>query len=248
MASNDPELHIKEIDEPEPRWGVLVALVASAALYLVLAKSLMPGPPWIPLACVAVLEVPAWIAIANDREVAAIKLGHAISAALTLFLAVSVALLVKSVITGSEPAIDLLRSAVALWFVNIFVFASWYWRLDAGGPLERGKLPGHHYGAFYFPQMSMPDEVRQRTCEKNWRPGFVDYLFLAFNTSTALSPADTGALTRWAKTLMMIQSVISLTIIVLLAARAVNILPNNQNSPLIKDQAGYSRPLNAPPT
>jgi uncharacterized membrane protein len=202
-------------------------LVAAGGLYMVLAKSLTPGPFWLPLACVAVLEIPAWVAITNDREEAAIKLGHVISAVLTAFLAVSVALLVRSVLQGIEQPIDLLRSAVALWFVNILVFASWYWRLDAGGPAERGKLPGHHYGAFYFPQMSMPDEVRLATCEKNWKPGFVDYLFLAFNTSTALSPADTGALTRWAKGLMMIQSVISLTIIVLLAARAVNIIPNN---------------------
>jgi hypothetical protein len=52
----------------------------------------------------------------------------------------------------------------------------------------------------------------------------VDYLFLAFNTSTALSPADTQALSRWAKLLMMMQSLISLTVIVMLAARAVNIL------------------------
>jgi len=59
---------------------------------------------------------------------------------------------------------------------------------------------------------------------EDWAPGFVDYLFLAFNTSTALSPADTGALTRMAKVLMMIQATISLTIIVLLAARAVNML------------------------
>ena len=227
MGSNDQELHLREIDEPEPRWAIIIALVAAGALYMVLAPKLMPGPSWLPLAFVAALEVPAWIAIANDREESAIIMGHLISAALTVFLCVSVGLLVKSVLEGSEPAIDLLRSAIALWAVNIIVFASWYWRLDAGGPAERGKLPGHHYGAFYFPQMSMPDEVRARTCEKNWRPGFIDYLFLAFNTSTALSPADTGALTRWAKALMMIQSVISLTIIVLLAGRAVNIIPNN---------------------
>jgi uncharacterized membrane protein len=57
-----------------------------------------------------------------------------------------------------------------------------------------------------------------------WSPQFVDYLFLAFNTSTALSPADTQALSRWAKLLMMAQSLISLTIIVLLVARSVNIM------------------------
>lgn len=57
-----------------------------------------------------------------------------------------------------------------------------------------------------------------------WSPGFVDYLFLAFNTSTALSPTDTPVLSRWAKVLSMIQATISLTIVVILAARAVNIM------------------------
>jgi hypothetical protein len=57
-----------------------------------------------------------------------------------------------------------------------------------------------------------------------WTPHFIDYLFLAFNTSTALSPTDAPVLSRWAKALMMLQSLISLTIVILLAARAVNIL------------------------
>ena len=73
--------------------------------------------------------------------------------------------------------------------------------------------------------MTMSDQARERAGEQNWDPNFVDYLFLAFNTSTALSPADTAALSRWAKCLMMVQALISLTVIALLASRAVNILP-----------------------
>jgi len=111
----------------------------------------------------------------------------------------------------------LLRSAVALWVTNVLVFA--YWRLDAGGPHEREKLPGHKSGAFLFPQMNL-----EANSDANWSPNFVDYLFLAFNTSTALSPADTPALSRWAKILMMAQATISLAVLALLAARAVNIL------------------------
>ena len=57
-----------------------------------------------------------------------------------------------------------------------------------------------------------------------WSPEFVDYLFLAFNTSTAFSPTDTAVLSRNAKLGMMAQSIISLAILVLIAARAVNIL------------------------
>ena len=69
--------------------------------------------------------------------------------------------------------------------------------------------------------------IPHRKSDKNsppWSPRFIDYLFLAFNTSTAFSPTDTPALARWGKLLMMLQSVISLTVLALLAARAVNIL------------------------
>jgi hypothetical protein len=62
------------------------------------------------------------------------------------------------------------------------------------------------------------------SAERPWKPGFIDYLFLAFNTSTAFSPTDVSPLTQWAKLLMMIQSAMSLGTIVILSARAVNIL------------------------
>jgi hypothetical protein len=60
--------------------------------------------------------------------------------------------------------------------------------------------------------------------EQTWKPGFVDYLFLAFNTSTAFSPTDVPVLSRWAKAMMMVQASISLGTVVILAGRAVNIL------------------------
>ena len=100
----------------------------------------------------------------------------------------------------------------------------WYWRLDAGGPHQRELTPGHTDGAFLFPQMTMDPAAKIAAGEHNWEPNFVDYLFLAFNTSTALSPTDVPVLSRWAKILMMIQALISLLVIALLAARAVNIL------------------------
>jgi hypothetical protein len=119
---------------------------------------------------------------------------------------------------------DLLRASAALWVSNILVFASWYWRLDAGGPHAREERGNHTDGAFLFPQMTLIHQTKKDLHEQGWSPGFVDYLFLAFNTSTAFSPTDCPVLTRWAKVLMMIQSLISLATVVLLAARAVNIL------------------------
>jgi hypothetical protein len=88
--------------------------------------------------------------------------------------------------------------------------------LATGRRSARDRQKSHNSGAFLFPQMQMRDH--------NWKPGFVDYLFLAFNTSTAFSPTDVPVLSRWAKFMMMVQSSISLGTVVILAARAVNIL------------------------
>jgi uncharacterized membrane protein len=104
--------------------------------------------------------------------------------------------------------------AALLWFFNILVFALWYWELDGGGPWKR-HLSGHQAADFLFPQ---------QVSGNSWVPHFLDYLFLAFTGATALSPADTFPLSRLAKTLMMIEAILSLTVVAVLAARAVNIL------------------------
>ena len=72
--------------------------------------------------------------------------------------------------------------------------------------------------------MTMPADAKAAAGEEAWKPNFVDYLFLAFNTSTAFSPTDVPVLSRWAKSIMMVQALISLLVIALLAGRAVNIL------------------------
>jgi hypothetical protein len=137
----------------------------------------------------------------------------------------SLYLLVAALPSHKESPLQLLLSAAALWITNILVFASWYWRLDAGGPRARElRGGGHTDGAFLFPQMTLDPQTRHAMGEADWNPNFVDYLFIAFNTSTAFSPTDSPVLSRWAKILMMVQSLISLATIALLAARAVNIL------------------------
>jgi hypothetical protein len=149
-------------------------------------------------------------------------LGFIESTVVTIGMIASVALLISGLPSHREQPAELLLSAAALWVTNVLVFALWYWRLDAGGPHGRDRRRGHDEGAFLFPQMALhPDAPMSKI---GWKPNFLDYLFLAFNTSTAFSPTDVPVLTRWAKVLMMLQSLISLTVLALLAARAVNIL------------------------
>ena len=205
--------------EPEPRWHALIAILATAGLYVALPTELTHDlEPWM-AGLVGVLLVPLVLSHQSGWHRVNHALGITLTTLLTAFMIGSLYLLVTN-LSRMESSPVLLESAGALWLSNILIFALWYWRLDAGGPHKRDLRSRHTQGAFLFPQMTLPSLDGQR----RWSPQFIDYLFLAFNTSTAFSPTDSPVLTRWGKLLMMVQSTISLAILVLLAARAVNII------------------------
>jgi len=204
---------------PEPRWPAITATLATAALHFVLPEDLRFGPGWLLLVVVLLFLIPSIAAHRTGRVVLNRALGHLVSASLTASMIWSLGLLIWRLPEHRDTPQILLRAAGTLWVANILVFASWYWRLDAGGPNVRDLRDSHTEGAFLFPQMLMSGKQA-----RSWRPGFVDYLFLAFNTSTAFSPTDIPVLSRWAKIMMMIQASISLVTVALIAARAVNIL------------------------
>jgi hypothetical protein len=208
----------------EPRWPAILALFAVGGLRLALPQSLSFGPGWLLIVVVAVLVIPAIWARKAGIDHLNLVLGYANTSIVTLDMIWSLGLLIAALPSHKESPQDLLRSAAALWVANILVFASWYWRLDAGGPRARELRGVHTDGAFLFPQMTLDQQAKREMGEECWSPGFVDYLFLAFNTSTAFSPTDCPVLSRWAKVLMMVQALISFTTVALLAARAVNIL------------------------
>ena len=213
-----------EYSDPEPRWPAVVATLAVGGLYTALPPALTLGPDWLFPTIVVALLLPTVVSYHTGKHRLNIILGFAVDGVLTLGLIISVILLVAALPAHKEKPDELLISAAALWSTNILVFALWYWRLDAGGPHQRDKRAGHCDGSFLFPQMTMSEQALKEAGQEDWSPNFVDYLFLAFNTSTAFSPTDVPVLDRWAKLLMMLQSLLSLLIIALLAARAVNIL------------------------
>jgi hypothetical protein len=208
--------------EPEPRWPAVLTIFAVGGLYWCLPTRLTPGPDWLLLVVVTVLLIPTIITQRIGMAKINYWLGLTISVLMTFSVGFSLTLLIMGLPQKKEAPGELLRAAAALWISNILVFATWYWRLDAGGPHERDVRKFHTDGAFLFPQMMLPKGFK--TVKEGWRPGFVDYLFLAFNTSTAFSPTDVPVLSRWAKCLMMVQSSISLGTLAILAARAINIL------------------------
>src|SRR5712692_10040534 len=212
------------VRDAEPRWPAVVALVAIGGLYYALPSALKVGPDWLVMVLVLVLVTPAMVSHRLGKHDMSYVFGFAASIVVTLAMIASLVLLVARLPSHKETPAQLLVAAGALWICNLLVFASWYWRLDAGGPHQRDLHGSHTDGAFLFPQMVLDPDLRREMGEDQWRPGFVDYLFLAYNTSTAFSPTDVPVLSRWAKILMMLQATISLGTIAILAARAVNIL------------------------
>jgi len=208
---------------PEARWPAVLALFAIVGLRFAMPRSLSAGPAWLPLVLVTLLVIPTELAHRMERRHLNRWLGFVITGIVTIDMIWSLGLLVAAIIAHKLQPAQLLLSTVILWASNILIFASWYWRLDAGGPNARDTRKVHDEGSFLFPQMTL-DASDPDSSAQGWSPGFVDYLFLAFNTSTAFSPTDVPVLSRWAKLLMMVQASISLATVALLAGRAVNIL------------------------
>lgn len=211
----------------EPRWPVALASLAAAALPFALPRSLSMFPQWIVATLVLLLIAAAVVTHYTHKPMLNQLFGYAMLAVLTIALIYSLVMLILALPKHTEVAERLLESAAVIWVTNVIVFAVWYWRLDAGGPNLRDGRQSHSRGAFLFPQMSIisPGADGKSIAEvENWRPQFVDYLALSFYTCTSFAPTDVPVLSRWAKLMMMVQAIMSLTTVALLAGRAVNIL------------------------
>jgi hypothetical protein len=206
-----------------PGVAALVGILLTGLLYLVLPPNVIIGPNWLLLVVEGVFVLPLLIDIltAWDLSHTARRVLVLVPLSLsTVALVVAVALFVSTLATNTN-ANHLLRGGALLWSFNILVFALWYWEIDGQGPWKR-HLSGQQPGDFLFPQQA--NDFPHPTHGKRFVPHFLDYLFVAFTGATALSPADTYPLTRAAKTLMMMEALISLTVAAILVARAVNIL------------------------
>jgi uncharacterized membrane protein len=138
---------------------------------------------------------------------------------LTLTNGRSAWVLIRHLVNGQETdATRLLASGLAIWITNMIAFSLWYWEFDRGGPGRRSEGI-RDFPDFLFPQMQAPD-----LAPPDWEPSFVDYLFLSFTNATAFSPTDVLPMTQWAKLTMMLQSAVSFVTVLLVIARAVNIL------------------------
>jgi hypothetical protein len=213
-----------KIDKPEPRWQALLALLAVGGIYLALPRSLVVGPTWLLPVVIVVLVTPTIVAHRMGRYSLNRALGLVTSSVITLALIASVVLLVLGVPAHKEAPLALLCSGAELWLTNVLAFAIWYWRLDGGGPTKRQQRREFGSRSFVFPQMQIEKIERSRFECTGWRPLFIDYLFIAWTTSSTFGPTDAPLLARWAKIFTMLQIAISLTIVIVLISRAIGVL------------------------
>jgi hypothetical protein len=208
-------------DRRESRLPASIATLVMAALYLLLPSRLSLGPAVI-FPIVAVLGVlPLTIADALSRTHPMLRV---LALALLGFSAgangTSLVLLVRELLAHNAhmSGRQLLGGALTVWLANVIVFALWYWELDRGGPRRR-EADGGDTPDFLFPQMTDAKEIMP-----GWQPAFSDSLYFSSTNATAFSPTDTLPLTVTAKFLMSAQSLSSFVLVVLVTARAVNIL------------------------
>ena len=205
----------------EPRWPASVALIACAGLYLLLPHRLVVGPRWLLPILIILPLVP--LSVRHDRhpdEAPWVRLLTLfLIAAITLANVVSMALLVHELLsTHVSQGRNLIYSAIAVWLTNVIVYGLWFWEIDRGGPHVRaGSSVG--WPDIQFPQMENPSMAPPK-----WRPRFVDYLYTSYANASSFAPADAMPLSTRAKALFAAESLVSLVTVVVVAARAVNIL------------------------
>jgi hypothetical protein len=199
-----------------------VALVVAIVLYVVLPSRLQVGPVWLIPALEGALLVPLTLfnPYRHRGEALILRVGAvAVIAVVNIANIGSVILLVGDLLNATPVSgRDLVYSALAVWLTNLIVFGLWFYELDRGGPGVRGtdieRAPD-----FQFPQMTAP-----QAATRAWRPTCVDYLYVGFTNATAFSPTDAMPLSVTAKSLMTAEAMVSLITVVVVAARAVNIL------------------------
>lgn len=132
--------------------------------------------------------------------------------------ALLVFVVIASLVSGHETSgTHLLLKGATVWLTNVVLFGQWFWLFDRGGPVRRLRA-NPPPPDFQFPQMENPE-----LAAPGWRPHFVDYMYVSFTNSIAFSPTDAMPLNRWAKLLMLLESIVSALVILLVAARSVNI-------------------------
>ena len=208
----------------ERRWPSVAAVLFALALTLVRPEELRVTPAWLLptvegiLLVVLIVRDPGRI----DRRSSLLRGVSLCVVALLVLDAIGATVhLVSVLISGgavTSSATTLLAAGVIVWSSNVIAFSLLYWELDNGGAAARA------HGMPRTPDLAFPQQLNEEIAPPGWRPQFLDYLYLGITASTAFSPTDVMPLAAWAKIGMAVQSLVSLTVLGLVVARAVNVL------------------------
>jgi hypothetical protein len=208
----------------EPRWPMATAVLVVIALTILLPNSLVVRPRWGVPVVEAILLAAVMIGDPGkiDRRSRPVRVMSvtliALLVATTLWCTGE---LIVQLIRGgraTDSAGLLLAAGGIVWASNVIAFGLLYWELDSGGPAVRA------HGLPRYPSLAFPEQLTPELAPPDWRPRLIDYLYLGFTSATAFSPTDTMPLRPWAKVAMMLQSGVSLVLLGLVIARAVNVL------------------------
>ena len=205
---------------------VFFALLVIGAINYIISAQFSLGPRGLTPGLISLLVLTLAVAIRSGQTRISRTVSILLLGVVTVAEAISTSMLIFSLVTAPvhmsdiphDRALVLLRDGALLWLVNVLTFSFWYWELDGSGSSRR------HDTGYQSTDLAFPQATPEPNGERRWVPHYIDYLFLAFNTSTAYSPADTQILSIRIKLLMMIQSFTSLTLLTIIAARAVNTL------------------------
>ena len=201
-----------------------LAVVIVIVLISALPERLSPLPRWVFPSALTILLI-ALIATDPGAITKTARGLRWLSIALVVMMAAAAlsatALLIRDLVRGSPltaSATTLLATGSSVWVINIVAFALLYWEFDCGGPAARD------HGMPPYPDLAFPQQLTPGVAPPGWRPQFVDYLYLGITDAVAFSPTDAMPLVPWAKLAMAIEAVISLAILGLVIARAINVL------------------------
>ncbi len=142
-----------------------------------------------------------------------------ITATLSTFgLVLNIGGLLVSLVNRQVDSRFLLIDAAIVYSSTILIFSVWYWILDCE------SQQAQYCGEVVTPVLIFPQNATKITGYECWKPGFIDYLFLSFHTSSTVGPTDTLVISKYAKITMICQVTISLIVLIVLAARAIGIL------------------------
>ena len=213
-----------QMSRDESRWPPVLSIIVVFCLLTTIPGHVHALPVWVSYVAMVALVVPMAAVALTKGNIRWLSMERMMIILFATVYVVNTIVELADMIgvitlhrTGNN-AFALLSSAVTIWVMNVLAFSLLYWQIDRGGPYGRARKLSVRPD-WVFPQPEPQD------LPPDWRPLFLDYLYLGYNTATAFSPTDALPLTHRAKMMMVMESTISLLTSVIVLSRAINVLP-----------------------